>query len=110
MFFDEPEYQAKPIRCYNRLDHSKEVLGHFQRKEGSQIPAEILGPIKIELPEPKEATAVDVKRTTRKLKLTRYIEYLFRSPLPDKSLLTFAGKMKTRWSGCSNRLTGFTAP
>jgi hypothetical protein len=83
--YDEPElivtdlynYQARPQRLYNRLDHFKEVIGQFQGREGKQIPAEILERIKAELPEPKEATAVDVKKAIRKLKLTKYMENFY---------------------------------
>jgi hypothetical protein len=70
-------YHARPQRQYNRLDHFKEVLGQFQGREGKQIPAEILERIKAELPEPKDATAVDVKKVIRKLKLTKYMENFY---------------------------------
>ena len=43
-FFDKPElvvtdiynYQSKPLRFYNRLDHFKEVLGQFQGERVSK--------------------------------------------------------------------------
>ena len=84
-FFDVPElivtdlynYQAKPQRFYNRMDHFKEVLGQFQGREGKQIPPEILDQIKAEIPEPSEATAVDIKKAIRKLKLTKYMENFY---------------------------------
>ena len=69
-FFDKPElvvtdlynYQAKPLRFYNRLDHFKEVLGQFQGREGKHIPPEILEKIKNELPDSREATAEDINK------------------------------------------------
>ena len=84
-FFDKPElvvtdlynYQAKPLRFYNRLDHFKEVLGQFQGREGKHIPGEILEKIKNELPDSREATAEDIKKTIRKLKLTKYMENFY---------------------------------
>jgi hypothetical protein len=80
VFFDEPEYivydlynyQAKPQRFYNRLDHFKEVLSQFQGSEGKEIPKEIVEQIKAKLPESKDASAV--KSVMRKLKLTKYME------------------------------------
>ncbi len=56
---------------------------------------------------------MDVKKATRKLKLTKYMEnfyYILCSPLPEKSLLRFAGKLKTKWPDRSNRSTRFTVP
>jgi len=43
VFFEEPEfivtdfynYRPRPKRCYNRMDHFKEVLGQFQGREGN---------------------------------------------------------------------------
>ena len=78
IFHDEPEfivtdlynYIALPKRLYHRLDHLKEVLGQFQGREGKHIPPEILHQIKYEISVFNEATALDVKKTTRKLKLT----------------------------------------
>ena len=35
-------YRARQQRLYNRLGNFKEVIGQFQRREGKQIPAEIL--------------------------------------------------------------------
>ena len=69
--------QAKPPRFYNKLKHFLDVLGQLQGRQGKQIPAEILERIKAEIPEPKNATAVDVKKTTRELKLTRYMENFY---------------------------------
>ena len=85
IFYDEPEYivydlynyQARPQRLYNRLDHFKEVLGQFQGREGKHIPPEILHQIKYELPVFREATALDVKKVMRKLKLTKYMENFY---------------------------------
>ena len=85
VFFDEPEYivydlynyQAKPQRFYNRLDHFKEVLCQFQGCEGKEIPKSIIEEIKGKLPDPKEATAVDVKVAMRSLKLTKYMENFY---------------------------------
>ncbi len=85
IFYDEPEYivtdlynyQARPQRSYHRLDHFKEVLGQFQGREGKQIPPEILQQIKDELENPVEATAIDVKKAMRKLKMTKYIENFY---------------------------------
>ena len=87
-FYDRPEfivtdlynYNAKPQRLYNRLDHFKEVLGQFQGREGKQIPPEILQRIEADIAEnkePKDATAADVKNTIRKLKLTKYMENFY---------------------------------
>ncbi len=85
IFYDEPEYivtdlynyQARPQRSYHRLDHFKEVLGQFQGREGKQIPPEILQQIKDELESPVEATALDVKKAMRKLKMTKYMENFY---------------------------------
>ncbi len=74
---DLHNYQAKPQRFYNKLNHFKEVLGQFQRREGKQIPAEILERIKAEIPEPKDATAVDLSKTIRKLNLTKYMDNFY---------------------------------
>ena len=41
------------------------------------MPAEILHQIKNELPEDHEATAIDVKKVMRKLKLTKYMENFY---------------------------------
>jgi len=84
-FIDKPEfivtdlynYRAQPKRLYQRLDHFKEVLGQFQGREGKQIPPEILQQIRNELPVFSEATAVDVKKAMRKLKLTKYMENFY---------------------------------
>jgi len=84
-FIDKPEfivtdlynYRAQPKRLYQRLDHFKEVLGQFQGREGKQIPPEILQQIRNELPVFREATAVDVKKAMRKLKLTKYMENFY---------------------------------
>ena len=84
IFYDEPEYivydlynyNARPQRLYNRLDHFKEVLGQFQGREGKHIPPEILHQIKYEL-QGREATALDVKKVMRKLKLTKYMENFY---------------------------------
>jgi hypothetical protein len=84
-FIEEPEfivndlynYNARPQRAYHRLDHFKEVLGQFQGREGKTISPEILHQIKYELPEDHEATAVDVKKVMRKLKLTKYMENFY---------------------------------
>ena len=106
IFYDEPEYivydlynyNARPQRLYNRLDHFKEVLGQFQGREGKHIPPEILHQIKYELlpgspkgpvfsPYPEglgprgEVTAVDVKKAIRKLKLTKVYGELLLHPL-----------------------------
>ena len=70
-------YNARPQRSYHRLDHFKEVLGQFQGREGKQIPPEILHQIRYELPVFSEATAVDVKKAMRKLKLTKYMENFY---------------------------------
>ena len=70
-------YNARPQRAYHRLDHFKEVLGQFQGREGKTIPPEILHQIKNELPEDHEATATDVKKVMRKLKLTKYMENFY---------------------------------
>ena len=70
-------YNARPQRAYHRLDHFKEVLGQFQGREGKTIPPEILHQIKNELPEDHEATAADVKKVMRKLKLTKYMENFY---------------------------------
>ena len=70
-------YNARPQRAYHRLDHFKEVLGQFQGREGKQIPPEILHQIKYELPVSREATAVEVKKARRKLKLTKYMENFY---------------------------------
>ena len=83
--YDEPEfivtdlynYIARPKRSYHRLDHFKEVLGQFQGREGKHIPPEILHQIKYELPVFSEATAADVKKAIRKLKLTKYMENFY---------------------------------
>ena len=77
MVYDIYNYNARPQRLYNRLDHFKEVLGQFQGREGKQIPPEILHQIKYELPVFSEASAVDVKKAMRKLKLTKYIENFY---------------------------------
>ena len=37
-------YNARPKRSYNRLDHFKEVLGQFQGREGKDVPPEIFKP------------------------------------------------------------------
>ncbi len=81
-FFDEPEYvvtdvynyQAKPTRWYNRLDHLREVLGQFQGRERKQFPKEFLDQIKAEMENPGKATAVDVKSALGNLKFTKYME------------------------------------
>ena len=85
IFYDEPEYivydlynyQARPQRLYNRLDHFKEVLGQFQGREGKDVPPEILNQIRCELPVVSKATAIDVKKAMRKLRLTKYIENFY---------------------------------
>ena len=84
-FFEKPEfivtdlynYNARPQRSYHRLDHFKEVLGQFQGREGKHIPPEILHKIKHELSAFSEATAIDVKKAMRKLKLTKYMENFY---------------------------------
>ncbi len=43
-------YNARPKRSYNRLDHFIEVLGQFQGREGKDVPPEILNQISCELP------------------------------------------------------------
>ena len=70
-------YNARPKRSYNRLDHFKEVLGQFQGREGKDVPPEILNQIRCELPVFTKATAVDVKNAMRKLKMTKYIENFY---------------------------------
>ena len=85
IFHDEPEfivtdlynYIARPKGSYHRLDHFKEVLGQFQGREGKTIPPEILHQIKNELSACNEATAADVKKVMRKLKLTKYMENFY---------------------------------
>ena len=85
IFYDEPEYivhdlynyQARPQRLYNRLDHFKEVLGQFQGREGKNIPPAILHQMKYELPVFSIATALDVMKVMRKLKLTKYMENFY---------------------------------
>ena len=85
IFYDEQEYIvtdlynyiARPKRSYHRLDHFKEVLGQFQGREGKHIPPEILHQIKYELSVFNEVTAIDVKKTIRKLKLTKYMENFY---------------------------------
>ncbi len=37
-------YNARPLRSYNQLDHFKEVLGQFQGREGKEIPAGDVAP------------------------------------------------------------------
>ena len=84
-FIDKPEfivtdlynYKLRPQRMYHRLDHFKEVLGQFQGREGKHIPPEILHQIRCELPVFSEATAIDVKKAMRKLKLTKYMENFY---------------------------------
>ena len=70
-------YRAHPKRLYQRLDHFKEVLGQFQGREGKHTPPEILQQLRTELPVFSEATAVDVKKAMRKLKLTKYMENFY---------------------------------
>ena len=70
-------YNARLQRSYNRLDHFKEVLGQFQGWEGKAIPPEILHQIRCELSVFTKATAIDVKKAMRKLRLTKYIENLY---------------------------------
>ncbi len=85
IFHDEPEfivtdlcnYIARPTRSYHRLDHFKEVLGQFQGRERNHTPSEILHQIKYELSVFGEVTAIDVKKTIRKLKLTKYMGNLY---------------------------------
>ncbi len=43
-------YNARPQRSYNRLDHFKEVLGHFHGREVKDIPLDIVHQIRCELP------------------------------------------------------------
>ncbi len=84
IIFDEPEfivtglynYNARSQRSYHRLDNFKEVRRQFQGREGKQIPPNILHQNNFELPIFNEVTAVDLKKTTRKLKLTKYMENL----------------------------------
>jgi hypothetical protein len=70
-------YNARPIRSYNRIDHFKEVLGQFQGREGKTISPEILDKIRCELPDFIKATATDIKKAMRKLRLTKYIENFY---------------------------------
>ena len=70
-------YNARPKRSYNRLDHFKEVLGQFQGREGKTISPEILDQIRGALPDFTKATAIDVKNAIRKLRLTKYIENFY---------------------------------
>ncbi len=75
VLYDEPKYlvydlynyNARPQRSYHRLDHFKEVLEQFHRREGKPTPATILRQIRHELPTCSEATAIDVKKAMRKL-------------------------------------------
>ncbi len=70
-------YTARPQRSYHRLDHFKEVLGQFQGREGKDISREISHQIRCELPVFTKATAIDVKKAMRKLKMTKYIENFY---------------------------------
>ena len=70
-------YNARPQRSYNRLDHFKEVLGQFQGRESKAISLKILHQIRCELPVFTKATAIDVKKAIRKLRLTKYIENFY---------------------------------
>ncbi len=66
-------YQAKPRRFYNNLDHYKKALGAVPRERGEANSSQNLRmhQSRDSCPEPKDATAVDVNKTIRRLKLTK---------------------------------------
>ena len=70
-------YNARPRRSYNRLDHLKEVLGKFQGRGGKAIPPTILHQIRCAFLVFTQATALDVKKAMRKLRLAKYIENFY---------------------------------
>ena len=65
-------------RIRKRLDHFKEVLCQFQGKEGKRIPAEVLDKVKASVGKEKDKiTALDIKQSLRRPKLSKYVENIF---------------------------------
>ncbi len=92
----------RPQKSYRTLVHFMWVLGQFHGRCGELILPQTLHQIDFELHMFSEVTATEVKKATRKLKLTKYIENLY------YSLFAVTGKQphlnakaKTRSSGCS---------
>ena len=66
-------YSVRPQRSHNRLNRLKEVRGKCQGRGGKAIPPAILLQIRCALPVFTQATALDVKKAMRKLRLTKYV-------------------------------------
>ncbi len=70
---DLSNFNIKHKRIYKRLDHFRQVLGQFQRKEGKDIPRTVIerlkGNIKNDSP-----TLHKINQGLRKLKLNKYVE------------------------------------
>ena len=67
---DLQNYNPKHKRCYNRLDHFREVLNQQQGKEGKEIPTHVIDKVKAEI----EKQPMRIKQALRKLKMTKYVE------------------------------------
>ena len=75
---DLSNYKVRHKRLYKRLGHFKEVLCQFQGKDGKRIPVEVLHKVKASVGKEKgHTTALDIKRSLRKLKLNKYVENIF---------------------------------
>ena len=83
--FEKPEfvvtdlsnYKIRQQRVYKKGDRFKEVLSQFQGKEGKTIPKETLESIKADLVEVETVTMEDVRKSLRKLRLSKYVENAF---------------------------------
>ena len=79
IFYGEPElivadlynYQCRRQRCYKRQDHFKEVLYHFQGKEGKLVPPEVVEQIRTQIQDPATTNVAEIRNVIRKLKLTK---------------------------------------
>ena len=81
---EKPSYKEPPkevcFYAYKRINHFKEILAQFQGKETTQIPAEVIENIKLQIKKERidigEITNLKTKEILKKLGYNKYYEHI----------------------------------
>lgn len=81
---EKPSYKEPPkevcFYAYKRINHFKEILAQFQGKETTQIPAEVIENIKLQIKKERvnldQITNVKTKEILKKLGYNKYYEHI----------------------------------